>query len=653
MDRKKVMKQSLWVTLAVVLAAVGPKSSGQPAAVDAGEPDETASNALCGAYFYVDQQTTSTLDLSNTGRESRTVRPVVLLEGRKRVPLDRITIHPKRTIRIHLGKSIREKLDLDAGDLPTTKGRWGDGSRRPGAWGSVLVEGNTGGLSAWVLSTSLSESVQINTVLERSPGWDTRYSMWWKPTPETEVRYALLNPGETDLQIETQVHLHDRKVYGASFSIPAGESRLISLEEIFSTYELGFSRIPETGSILFYSTGLEGFVLRAINVDERIGFSVPLASHPHPSFNRNAELQIPPTPLGTPDPELGFPSGVLFSPHLLLTNVSYLPIEITPILYGRAAGSDKDGEPRTGAPIELGPHESRVVDVLNESFENSDVRSKISGMVSIGLSGPTSSLLAEAVTVSVDPGRLYRYSFYDPFTNANRALTSHTAISFDLSGSKNSLLVAKNTTDLPAEVWMFLTYEKQDGSVGQYATPVEALDPQGLKIFNVESLRDSATPDREGRTLPGDLAFGHAILLHTKGIIAGDPTFDPVFGTCASCPAPCDEPLEPNEPEVIDGCDCGYETDVAYFNIQYGYSFGGPSGDEWDCFYKPCDIEGPLPVPNSEIPTLWPIFNWFEPCPDGWMIRYQRRITINTCDDTGWTTYLRIVDFKWPHACPP
>ena len=574
---------------------------------------------LYGSYFYVDPLTTATLELTNPTELPRTVTPTATLGGEHEVALDAVTIPARASVRVDLGSALAPYLQRQLGDsryrvlssliqnlhdhvalldliggapsLPVdTGGSWGDGSRPASLWGSLQVTGDVAAISGWVLSTSVAESLQVNTVLQRR-GSTQFHAMWWRPTDGTRVRFAVQNPLDTALRFRATVFTAGEQLASLPLELPAGESFLIDLEDLLVGARLaGGGPLPAVGSVLFGVDSASpgpGLVARAFLVDDERGFSVPLGIQEH-YLNQGSRRQTPAVPLGEPPSSMGFPAGTVFAPQLLLGNVDPgASLTVTPVVYGATGVQGQPVPVWSGAPVVLAPLEFRVVDVLAEVCGGAPCPLQARGLVGLGVDfqGAPEQLLVEALTVNVDAPQPLRYSFYDPMLDPPQTATRYVAISFDLSGSKNTLLNVKNAGDHLAVFSFRLAYDSAAGW-GTYKLTGLPLAPQELRVVDLRELRDLAVPDDRGLVLPPDVTFGNAVVKASPGVILGDPTYDPVAGTCISCPDPCDDD------ECIE--DCLFEIDV--IDTCPGSGGSGPSFTLAVVSYK---LEVDNPVPNG------------------------------------------------------
>jgi hypothetical protein len=505
----------------------------------------TGLSSFYNPYWYADRKTTATLEITNNSQADRTLTPILLLRGVERVSLAPLTIRPRATTRLTLNQALEARM---AGVRASgSSQRWGDGSRKRSLWGSALLEGESvEGISSWILSESPQESLSINTLFDAGVhATKVLSSMWWLPTSNSKVAYVLQNASDAEATIGTFLYADKKVLRGRSVTIPEGGSRLIDLRELLPDKK-SLKQLAEVGMVRFVTSGSNGGLLgRALIVDENVGFSVPLMMHGIESHRSNV-LQMPGTPFGRPDRSMGFPKRTRFTTQLLLTNTSDSRIDITATLDGRGpSGSAVSWD----APvITLAAYESRVVDLEKERAAGG---SRVAdGHVGVRLThnGRVIDLLAEAVTVD----QTLTFSFYDPFFDSATLARVNHAISFNLTGSKNTLLVLKNTSAETNRLGYSLNYEDA-GVINSYRSAPIEIEPYAVKVINIKAIRDSGAPDVEGRRLPAGISFGNGSAYSERPVvIAGDPTFDATAGTCLSCAFPC----EGCDPCVVDPSVC-------------------------------------------------------------------------------------------------
>ncbi len=482
-------------------------------------------------YWYLDRNTTSVLEVTNNAGASQTVTPSLLLKGVERVPLDPVTIPSHATKRISLNQALSARSN--SGSSPGGEQRWGDGSRIGSIWGSATLQSESvGSISGKILSENPQESLAVHSgFYEGKYGNRILSSMWWLPTRNTVALYAVQNISYSELPVITMLYLDGRVIPGRSVNLPAGSSRLIDLRDLLPDH-ISRGRLPEVGMVRFIANSESGSLMgRAILFDESRGFSTPLAMRSLSAHSTNT-LQMPGAPFGQPNRRLGFPFGTKFTTQLLLTNTSNKALDVMVTLDGRnAAGIPASWDLPV---IELAPLGSRVVDLDKARIQS---RAPIAdGHVGIRLThtGTVLDLSAEAVTVD----QTLRFSFDNEFYDNELVARVYNAVSFNLTGNKNTLLLIKSSSDRVIQFGYKLNYEYQ-GVVYSYRAALSELKPYELRVVDIKSLRDSRVIDADGRVLPAHVQFGNANIYSNQPIISGDPNYDPVAGVSSSCIGPC------------------------------------------------------------------------------------------------------------------
>lgn len=265
--------------------------------------------------------------------------------------------------------------------------------------------------------------------------------------------------------------------------------------------------------------------------DEELGFSIPLKMHSLAS-RLTGSLQLAGAPFGRPDKKMGFPKSARFTTQLLLTNASQNPIDVTIGLDGKSA----EGAPvSSNLPAFAVPAlQSRVIDLdALRLSSNSPIADGYAG-VRVTHTGSGLDLFAEAITVD----RTLNFSFDNALYDSELLSSVYHAISFDLTGNKDTFLLVKNPSNSTVRFSYRLNYERQ--SVMQtYTAKLGELKPYELRVIDLRALRNSKVPDGDGVIMPRDVEFGNATVFADHPIISGDPNFDSEAGISSSCINPC------------------------------------------------------------------------------------------------------------------
>ena len=501
-----------------------PSSTASP---NSPRPQAEASR-LYSSYWYLDQETKTDLEITNNSEVSHTVRPTLLLRGSEHFNLDPVTIPPRATRRISLNKALKSRIksDSDAGGGR----RWGDGSRIRSIWGSATLQGESvDDISSKILSEDPKESLAVHSGFYEY-GSGNLSSMWWLPTKESVALLALQNASYRETFVRTMLYLDGRVVSGPRLSLPAGGSRLLDLRDLVP--KSMSKKLPQVGAVRFIGEGDSPSLLgRAVLFDEQLGFSVPLKMHSFLAHLTN-NLQLAGAPFGRPDKKMGFPKSAKFTTQLLLTNASQQAIDVTVTL---------DGKSTEGAPVssslpvvQIPALQSRVVDLdALRVNSHSPIADGYAG-VRLTHTGSGIDLLAEAITVD----RTLTFSFDNALYDSDSLSSVYNAISFNMTGNKDTLLLIKNPSNAAIKFGYRLNYEDQS-VMHTYRSKLSELKPYELRVVNLKSVRDSRVAGEDGQVLPADVEFGNANIFSNHPVISGDPNFDAEAGISSSCINPC------------------------------------------------------------------------------------------------------------------
>jgi hypothetical protein len=455
-------------------------------------------------YWYLDQKTKAVLEITNNDATSRTVTPTLFVRGAEQVALDPVTVPAHATRRISLNKVLKSRVSFANEASP--EARWGDGSRTGSIWGSATLQGELmTNVASKILTENPQESLAVHSGFYEY-GSRSLTSQWWLPTKNSVALFALQNTSYSEVRLVTLLYLDGRAVAGPSLNLPAGGSRLFDLRELVRKSIV--KKLPEVGMVQFMAAGESASLFgKALLFDEQQGFSVPLAMRDFLPY-KGTSLELAGAPFGRPDKKLGFSKATRFTTQLLLTNTADKAIDVSVTL---------DGKNAAGVPISwempalsISPLQSRVVD-LNEVRikSNSPI---VDGHVGVRLkhTGSPIELSTEAVTVD----RTLRYSFDNALYDSESVAKVYNAISFNLIGNKNTLLLIKNVSNTSAKFGYRLNYEKQD-VMHSYKSKLSELKPYELKVVDLKSIRASRVPDEDGQVLPADVEFGNANIYST------------------------------------------------------------------------------------------------------------------------------------------
>lgn len=514
---------SLWRTGFALSTALCALSFTAPTLQAGTEPTTSAA-----PYWYFDSDTECVVALANDSAEPATVKLTVLLEGRRPLNVESVTLPPRFTARVSLNEKLAglPPVPAEASLLESGSVRgWGTGSRVGSRWGSLVLRGDADQISAWVLMTNSRESLAANSMASSGHGAQELVTQFWRPTPGTGALFAVQNVGQAT-SVDAELHTAGETHHVHIGVLKRHEARLLTLEELARRAEL--PALPDLGSVRFLSGSGGELLARTVLSDASTGFSTPLMAHA-PSRRVGNELQTPGMPFGLADPASGFPEGTSFSSTLLATNTSTQRVQAKVFLQGTHAETSEWTEwPVAVVSVEPGETLDTRIDI--DELDLPIVPGTVGVRVRHERTAAPDALVADLVTTD----QTLSYSFFDPLFDTAVEQTGQIAISFDLAGSKNTHLVLKNVRDSEQPVNLQVWYVDSDGNLQVYSVARTFLQ-QELDVFDLKSLRDQQTPGDGGRVLPLDLVQGFAIAHTGPGIVMGDPTFDVENGTCSSC----------------------------------------------------------------------------------------------------------------------
>lgn len=447
-------------------------------------------------YWYIDDQTDATLEISSNSQEERVFSPVLLLKGETRLQLDPVVVPPGGTVRLPLRSALSKVLPSIDLHERSQEGRWGDGSRPDGVWGSAILSGDDfSAMHSWITTESAALHLSMmSKFMSENHSTSVLFSPWWRPTANAEVLFVLQNTTEQSLVINTSVHMNGEAVKGRSLRLSKKSAILVRLPDVLP----GKADLATVGAVRFnVAKGLHGISGWTLLVDERIGFSAHL--HPHDSHHQlGNKLQTSGVLLGHPAAIAGLPERIAFSPKILLVNTASKATTLSLAVHGEAPGQEEssglDGvlpiealSPRYKLPdVRLAPHEIRIVDVKKLIGNGREADKLKDGFIALELEhgGTAGAVLADALTVDEE----LRYYFYHPFVDTTAKRFFQTLTSFQLSGDKDAIVTINNPTDL-ASSYLLVIYYGSGGALHRYES-LQRIGGKSLSTIDVRNLRD-------------------------------------------------------------------------------------------------------------------------------------------------------------------
>jgi hypothetical protein len=503
---------------------------------------------LFAPYWYIDSSTRAWIHVANESTSARVVQPTLLVNGADAYDLSAESVPAHGTIRIPIPQigqrsSAREKTDSTI---------WGDGSIPGSVWGSARLNGESlAGVSAWIVSENPSQSLSMTSAFSAPQETPELLGAYWRPTPATSVLYALYNVGESAITLETHFGTRSRSVAGQPIRLSAKSARLLSLNELLPKGEARLAKEP-AGSVRFVANLGNTVVGQVVVADAQAGFSTPVALKNAVTTRMSGVKELAGALFGQPDPSMGFASETRFTPRLLVTSSSSNRLKIRATLHGR----DKQGRPVqwTTQPLQVGAFATELFDLDQLRRRHSRIGDGHVGITLVEENG-ISDYTADVITTD----DALTFSSYEPFVDKFRTASHEAAVSFDLRGTRDSLLIVRNTAEAPVYAMYVVNYTTAEGRTGSYMRDL-SIPPGAPTIIDVKVLRDQAVPDMDGNIIPKDVEFGHlGVAAIEQVLVAIDVTFDPKTGTCEGCPNG-------------DGCTGGPGEGFEDITVDFGYA---------------------------------------------------------------------------------
>ncbi len=434
-----------------------------------GDEANKKEHLLGGSYYTLKNGFSAKLMLNNKGPVPIEVQPTLFNMKGARFTAPVVVVNPT------------SHLFIDLGDWVAVAG---DGFRE----GSVQLYhlGKDLVLGTQLYLTDETHSIGFEEKLtELGRGASSRLEgVWWLPSPNGELELVLSNTTDGPLSVTTKIRGEEPKREAeVAIDLMPHETRILSGQRLLTGKE--HAAMSSFGAISVAHNGSPGAVLaRAMAADKSVGFSLPI-QFSDPGGGKSRKLQGAGLRLGrvTREP---------LSPKIVVHNAGETATSLT----GRVPYTMNDGSTgeATLPPIELPPHETRVIDV-SESVEVPVVRRNL--IVSAGLeleyTGQLGSVITSAFSVSRSGSQVFRVPLWD--IEAQRSATG--GYPWYLEGDSSTVIYIKNVTAEPQHYRMYLKH-----SDGDYVFPRGKVAPGQTIVVDVRQLRDAQVADENGKPIP-------------------------------------------------------------------------------------------------------------------------------------------------------
>jgi hypothetical protein len=439
--------------------------------------------------------------------------------------LDPINIPPFWTESIRLNDHLRPS---GGGGQPGA--RWGNGSRRNSLVGCaelipVSPSDATGrAFSAWITAENREERL----VLVASPfqvpldGISTKLEgVFWRPSPDAQVYLALQNASPIPIEVDVQFFVHFQNVHRETLRVPPSSMELLDVVNLLR--DRGLTAMG--GVSLTYSSKageiLPGQVqARGFTVDDKRGFGAPFLLHESIGdvpVDGPQELHMAGAYFGSLGKLISDAEGYSH-PHLLMRNTGRQAVSPEVTIYARDEG---------GRPLELRPDSVTLEPQAINHLDLEEVRQRAGRTIAEGAAGvrivhhgAATNVVAELINVDEEGHTV----LYDRCRNRYfHKAPVQVAISFSLETSTHSFLMLKNVTNELQDARIVLHFDR---GRKRYYISKRQIPPQHVETIDLKLLRDAKVRDANGKTLPGDVHFGGAVVISNPGaFVVSDPTF--------------------------------------------------------------------------------------------------------------------------------
>jgi hypothetical protein len=480
---RKVLLFSLVVLCVSILAGVTLTLASRPGARTY-EPS-AVERYLYGAYPFADE---ARLVLSNSTMHGVTIKGKLYSPSGQVAPLEDIVLPAHEQRFVELTEQIAQKgPEFRSGGI-----KLGFESADPGIAAQLAVRDEF-------------RQQPINIPL-KSPA-DSRSSrlegLWWFPSHDTHFGLIIYNRGEVETAAVATVSRRDGTVV-SSVPLRLGPNRSQNVD----LRALRSEALGELGGISIQHDGRPGTLLATGFVDvpsRRHTMSLSFAD-PQTLYGANlygAGVQLGTTPLAEDR----------FSGQLFVRNVSSQAIPVTPSL--------QCGETRTALPdFALQAGEAKRVEVPANAITCE------TGAVGIEVATPvTGSLLGRWLSVAESSGLVVETAMHSFPPGANLSGSDPWWIDEETA----SILYVQNLGNQEAGFVPVIHYSRHGEHPGygghsdeRYVVGLTRVRPGETVAIDVRALRDSQTPDVEGRVLPPDIRSGqiHWLRRHGPALVA-------------------------------------------------------------------------------------------------------------------------------------
>lgn len=360
-------------------------------------------------------------------------------------------------------------------------------------------------------------------------GVHTLEALWWRDTPEVGGFVALANVTDAPIQVSIQPGgSQGTKIAPTGVAVGPHSTQMFDLDSL--ARDLPEAENQWGGLRLQYSGRMNGIIATGGLWDEATGYSadIPFWVHDGDPSSPSSVITYASVGLmmGKPDPMMGFPAGLSFTPYVVIENTTPQPLSVT-----WAFNYMSHGAPISlSLPVQqLSPFETRRLGLAsmlaNLGLENFNG----DGNARFSFTGHAGDLVL--ATGSVDQTRNYVFAVVPQGVAKSMGKATNY---WSLANGLDSMYSIWNPTDAAQDVVVTLHYG--DGSRA-YEMPIH-LDPQATAMIDVATLKSQRWPDAHGKVMPDGVMEGSVVFSNPKGktewmtLAISGGFYNPLKGTC-------------------------------------------------------------------------------------------------------------------------
>lgn len=516
--------------LALIVCAPSVSAQSPPAQPPPPPPPPAATNQeVIVAYWTSETGWTSELQLRNNGlSQPLTVTPVLRLADGSETSLAPVTIQPEEVASVDINAAIAAAA----------------ASQLVGTYGSVALRFqavSAAALYAAMMIHNMGHAIAFHIdAMGESQDFQigSREGIWWLPNDSASDYLILTNQGKNTLSLNLSLSDASGKQTTQQVLLGPAETTRFSTRKLILASGL-------TGSYggIKISTTTNAGSLDSLHFlfDQTPGFSATLKMFDHDPNATLAErdyahtgtwtLRAPMLALSTPDLALALPPGTTLQPQLFIRNTTAKTL--TANLRFNWRNTTKTGA-APGPSLTLNPYETRRIDVA--ALQAGGTLPKDANWASVTLT--TNGLPDELMAVAASYDQTLQYGAQTPFSDQ---------LSFRWEGGMwrydpyhDSIITAGNGGTKPTQSAFTIFYNQGT----QRYDLEQTLQPDEQMWIDVGQLIREQVPDKNGKLLPPDLAYGSyefRDLTNTgvgalyEGKVIYDDTYGHVAYGCAEC----------------------------------------------------------------------------------------------------------------------